>query len=846
MDKLSKRWEEIGQGMVEFAIVFPLLILFLFGIFEFSRLMFAYSAAVSASREAARYGAAIFDTGGGIAQYEDCTGIRDAAKRIGQYAGINDADITIQYSNDSGIYSTQCPPTQEVSSADIISVSINTSITPVTPVGNLSAIPISSSSSRTILKSIKLGSSGTGSGAVAGALTDVNFKTTSQSAEETFGTIFVVLELNEVASDLVTIPFSVTGTALAGAGQDYLMTSSPVTINPGEKTATLYISLNNDGLAEGEETLVIGIDTPINATRGPQNIHTVTISDPPYVSFSTMSSTQAETTTTTALMIELSKASSQDVTVSFSTSGTASWGGSGDYTTPGSVVISSGTFSSMMMVTINNDDIDEDDEAAVISLDSPDNAMIGSIPSHTLTIVDDDFPPSISFFTPNQVVSEEIGVFTTSVTLSQISGKTISLPYSISGTTIPEDYIIHDPSPLVIPPGNATVNINMSILEGDGWEVDETLILTLENPVNATLGSPAVQTIVITEQSEEPTVTFTSSTRNVVESNLLLEIEIQMSNAWTDDVVIPFTVTGTAQNGAGGDYIASSSPVVIPIGWTQGTIQVQLSDDVMDEELEDITLTMGEIQNGTPGAITIHQILITDNDSPPEAYFTSPNKSLEEDTGVVTVEVGLSASSVHIVDVPLVLSGSAVQGADYSISTTNLTFPAGSVSETFEITIVDDTQYDPNENVVVSLGTPTNADLGSPNSFTLNIEDDDLAPCDVGVHLLSVNTDSISLSMLNEGQTVTLTGGSITWPEASPNQPRLEVINFSGSVVFSGSEKPTDYTFFAWDEFTSLAIESLNFEFDIGLGSGEHILVANFQNLADGSTCSVTENYSNP
>ncbi len=174
--------------------------------------------------------------------------------------------------------------------ADIISISISTSVVPVTPIGNFSAIPINSSSSRTILKNVKLGSSGTGAGSVSGALSDVNFKTTSQSAEETQGTISVVLELNTPATDIVTIPFSVTGTALPGAGNDYLMTTSPVTISPGATTATIYISLLNDGVAEGNEVLIIGIDSPVNATRGPQYIHAITISDPPDISFSTVSS----------------------------------------------------------------------------------------------------------------------------------------------------------------------------------------------------------------------------------------------------------------------------------------------------------------------------------------------------------------------------------------------------------------------------------------------------------------------------------------------------------------------------------------------------------------------------
>ena len=841
-----ERQNKKGQAIVEFAIVFPLLLIVLFGVFEFSRIMFAFSTAVSASREAARYGAAIQDTGGGIPQYEDCTGIRDAAKRLGRYAGIEDANITIQYSNDGGIYSNVCPPTQEVGATDTISVTIDTTITPVTPVGNFSAIPINSSSSRTILKKVKLGFSGIGAGSVAGELSDVNFQTTAQTAEETAGTISVLLELNQVATDLVTIPFSVTGTATEGAGQDYLMTSSPVLINPGETTATLYISLNNDGLAEGAESLVIGIDTPINATKGPQNIHIVTIIDPPKVSFSTGSSVKLESTTTTALMLELSKASLHDVSIPITTSGSATWSVSGDYTTsPSSVVIPSGSLSGMLLITINNDAIDEYDEAAVINLGTPDHALLGSISTHTMTIVDDDDPPIVSFFTPSQVVSEEIGVFTTSITLSEVSGKTITIPYSTSGTTIPEDYLIHNPSPLTIPPGSKTIDINMSILEGDGWEEDETLILTLGTPTNAVVGSPGSQTIVITETSTEPYVSFAFTNQSLLEGNQLLDIAVQLSNAWSADVVIPFSLSGSAENGSEGDYVSSSSPLVIPVGWTQGEIQIQVMDDEIDENNEQLIITLGDIVNGILGTPSVHTINITDNDSPPEVNFTQSHSDVTEDTGTVLISVSLSAPSVNDVSVPLNLSGSAVQGGDYSISTTNLVITPGSSSGEFAITVIDDSVYDPDERIVVDLGVPSNAYLGSDTRYTLDIEDNELPPCEVGSHLLTIGTDSISLSMVNEGENVIFTGGSISWPEASPNQPRLTEINFSGTVVFSGNEKPTYYSYFTWEDFYSLATEPISYQFDSGLGSGDYTLVGNFQNPVSGTTCTLTESFTN-
>jgi len=538
----------------------------------------------------------------------------------------------------------------------------------------------------------------------------------------------------------------------------------------------------------------------------------------------------------------LSGYSTQDVSVSFSYSGSAAWGAGGDYvTTPSNITIPAGNLSAMLLLEVNNDEIDEMDESGIITFTSPVNGLIGANSSHTLTIVDDDLPPSVSFYAPSQIVSEEIGVFTTSLTLSEMSGKTIVVPYSISGTTIPEDYVIHNSSPLVFPAGSTTVDINMDILEGDGWEVDETLILTLGTPQNASLGSPASQTIVITEESAEPSVSFTTGSYSVVEGDLVLDINVQLSNAWSSVVFVDYSLSGSAQMGSGADYSIASSPLNIPVGWTQRTIQVVIQDDEIDEAMEDILVTMGTIINATPGAVTTHQIQIVDNDSAPEVFYTSTNKVVLENSGLVTVDLGLSAPSVYNISIPLNISGSASNGDDYSISTTNLTIPAGAITGSYQILLADDVHYDPNETVVVSLGYPTNADLGSPSSFTLTIQDNDLSPCAVGSHLLTVGTDSFSLSIVNQGDTLVFTGGAITRAEALPNQPYLTRAIFAGTTVFSGGDKPPNYAYSAWENFNSLSTETVTYEFDGALGAGTNTIVSNFQNIVDGSTCSLTE-----
>ena len=85
-----------GQAMVEFALVLPLLLLLLFGIIEFGRLMLIYASVSTASREAARWGSAAGGTPGmDNDRYMDCAGMMAAAARVGFFGVISDTDPSI-------------------------------------------------------------------------------------------------------------------------------------------------------------------------------------------------------------------------------------------------------------------------------------------------------------------------------------------------------------------------------------------------------------------------------------------------------------------------------------------------------------------------------------------------------------------------------------------------------------------------------------------------------------------------------------------------------------------------------------------------------------------------------
>jgi hypothetical protein len=103
VNKLTHSKREFAQTMVEFAIVFPILLLITYGLIEFGRMVFIYAAVTGSAREAARYGAAAGDSGGGTPYYADCDGILNAVHSTAFLVSIPDDDIGISYDEGPGL-----------------------------------------------------------------------------------------------------------------------------------------------------------------------------------------------------------------------------------------------------------------------------------------------------------------------------------------------------------------------------------------------------------------------------------------------------------------------------------------------------------------------------------------------------------------------------------------------------------------------------------------------------------------------------------------------------------------------------------------------------------------------
>jgi hypothetical protein len=77
----------------------------------------------------------------------------------------------------------------------------------------------------------------------------------------------------------VTVSFGVTGGTASGAGVDYILLPGTLRFVPGETTKTITVTLIDDDLEEGPETVIVTLASPSGAVLGSKPSATLTIED---------------------------------------------------------------------------------------------------------------------------------------------------------------------------------------------------------------------------------------------------------------------------------------------------------------------------------------------------------------------------------------------------------------------------------------------------------------------------------------------------------------------------------------------------------------------------------------
>src|SRR6185503_3983607 len=177
----------------------------------------------------------------------------------------------------------------------------------------------------------------------------------------------------------------------------------------------------------------------------------------------------------------------------------------------GTLSFAPGVTTQNISFAVVNDLLDENDETVLLSLSSPTNSTMGSIPTHTYTILDDEPPPSLAI---NSVsLAEGTGGTTNAgftVTLSPASARTISVNVATAnGTALAGSDYTATNVVLTFNPGQTNKLVSVPVITDALDEANETFAVTLSNPTNATLATATGTATIIDDDGPSVSISDT-------------------------------------------------------------------------------------------------------------------------------------------------------------------------------------------------------------------------------------------------------------------------------------------------------------------------------------------------
>ncbi len=553
----------------------------------------------------------------------------------------------------------------------------------------------------------------------------VNVSGTDDIFTETNGSLakFFVSRTGSVTSAL-TVNYTLGGTATAGV--DYTAPSGSVTITAGTTGAYVDISMLDDTLSEGTETIIFNVTANPAYTIGIGSV-TRYITDAEAASvatqvrFSAGTSSSSEGAGTVSIPVTLSAASAETVTVEYVINGGTALGAGIDYSlAPGVLTFAAGVTSQDIPVLISDDTLKEANETVILLLINPASARLGTS-SHTLTITDNDSPPGVTVGFAGATGSglESQSPAPLAVSLSTAQATAVTVDYAVTGGTATDgaDYAISNGT-LTFAAGETVKVIPNTITNDLTQEPNETIILTLSNPVGAALSPNPMFTYTIIDD-DATTVTISATDPAAAEPGSDTgTFTIARTGSTASALTVNLAITGTATSGA--DYVNISDTVVIPAGAANVAVPVIAVDDTVGEPVETViaTLVPGVYTIGSPASATVNVL----DDEPLVSVIASTPGAVEPNTpGAFTVT--RTGATTRALSVVLDVSGTATPGADYTALPASVVIPSGAASIGIQVAPLPDSLAEGSETVVLTIAPANDYWPGTPASATVTIAD---------------------------------------------------------------------------------------------------------------------------
>jgi len=235
-----------------------------------------------------------------------------------------------------------------------------------------------------------------------------------------------------------------------------------------------------------------------------------------------------------------------------------------------------------------------------------------------------------------------------------------------------------------------------------------------------------------------PVVEFSSSNITAAdESDGIVTITAIASSASPQDIIIPFSMSGSASSGI--DYSTSTSlhQFIIAAGNVSADFVINLTDDDEVELTESISFTINgsNIINAEEGVNLVHSVNILDNDIS-TVSFSADSQIKNEGSGEVTVSIEMESVNFQDVTVHYQIASTGCSGEvtkkaevnrDFTLRSGfgNTIIAAGELSGSFSFDISDDAYHEVDECLVITLTGAESATLGAIIAQNIIIKDND-------------------------------------------------------------------------------------------------------------------------
>ena len=464
----------------------------------------------------------------------------------------------------------------------------------------------------------------------------------------------------------------------------------------------------------------VDISNISNATAADTSVEIAITDNETEPTFTTADALVFESTSTLRVPVALS--GQQDTNRVLSVTTTNISASSNDYLLENtSIFIPAFSTTDDVIININPDSVYENDETFNLIITDDSLASQQSI----VTIKNDDDAPKVSFAAGEKTEAEGNSSIIIEI---ELDGETeLDTSFDIVATnqsTESSDYTLPADLSFTIPAESNSTSFIIAALSDALDEFDERLLLTISNPVNATLGSISSSILTITDTNVAPVLALSDNAVSVTEGDNV-SIGYSLNNPSEKPITFTYTTSATNQTAvAGEDFVFTSGQIELAPGETSGAIQVETLDDSVDEDDKSFKVIFSasqnvEVNNGTETLVTI-----VDNDIAP---LVSLNVSDVTEGQAAQVLVSLSSVSDKTISLDLVSSSNDANNTDYTNINTSFTFNPGETSKSISISTIDDAldENDEQVNLVISNFVNTSSNV---TNYNFNILDNDDAP----------------------------------------------------------------------------------------------------------------------